>query len=132
MMRPDRLRAWESFIWKRPKEVYGKGQFTLYSQIHPGDIKQGYCGDCYFLSSLSSLAEYSDRVKAIFMTQEINEAGCYAMQFYINGERIEVVVDDFFPYCPYKDEWAFSRSNSEKEIWVMLLEKGWAKIHGSY
>jgi len=40
-------------------------------------------------------------------------------------------VDDFFPFCQHKDEWAFSRS-VEKEIWVLLLEKAWAKIHGSY
>ena len=50
----------------------------------------------------------------------------------MNGELRVVVVDDYFPYCPHKSDWAFSRSDSEKEIWVMLLEKAWAKIFGSY
>lgn len=54
------------------------------------------------------------------------------MRFYINGEPKTIVVDDYFPYCNHKDEWAFSRSSSEKEIWVLLLEKAWAKIYGSY
>lgn len=54
------------------------------------------------------------------------------MRFYINGEPKIVVVDDYFPYCNHKDEWAFSRSSAEKEIWVLLLEKAWAKIYGSY
>jgi calpain-15 len=132
IMRPERLRNWETFIWKRPSEVYGEGNFCLYSKIDPGDIKQGYCGDCYFLSSISSLAEFPERVEDIFLTKQVNDAGCYALRLYVNGEEQIVVVDDYFPYCAYKDEWAFSRSGSDKEIWVLLLEKAWAKLYGSY
>ena len=54
------------------------------------------------------------------------------MKFYVNGEPHIVVVDDYFPFCEKKNDWAFSRSSSEKEIWVLLLEKAWSKIHGSY
>lgn len=54
------------------------------------------------------------------------------MKLYINGEPNTVVVDDYFPFCERKNDWAFSRSSTEKEIWVLLLEKAWAKIHGSY
>lgn len=130
--KPDRLKSWETFVWKRPTDVYGKGNFCLYNKIGPSDIKQGYCGDCYFLSSISSLAESEERVKELFLTKEINKAGCYAVQLYINGELRTVVVDDYFPYCPHKDQWAMSRCNEEKEIWVLILEKAWAKIYGSY
>ena len=132
MMRPERLKSWETFVWKRPSEVYGKKNFVVFKDISPNDIKQGYCGNCYFLSSIASLAESSDRVKAMFLTKEVNEAGIYAMKFYINGEPKIIVVDDYFPYCTHKDDWAFSRSSSEREIWVLLLEKAWAKVYGSY
>jgi calpain-15 len=132
MMRPDRLKKWETFVWKRPREVWGEGKYKVFDNINPNDIKQGQCGDCYFLSSVASLAEYPERVQALFLTKEVNKAGCYAMKFFINGEERVVVVDDFFPYCPYKSEWAFSRCGVEKELWVLLLEKGWAKIYGSY
>jgi len=132
MMKPDRIKSWETFVWKRPTEVFGKGRFCVFNQIKPDDIKQGYCGDCYFLSSISSLAEFPQRIENIFLTKEVNEAGCYALQLYVNGELRIVVVDDYFPYCPHKSDWAFSRSDSQKEIWVMLLEKAWAKIFGSY
>jgi len=71
-------------------------------------------------------------VKAIFVTKEINAAGCYAVDLYINGEKRTVVVDDRFPYCTQKENWAFSRPTSGKEIWVLILEKAWAKIYGSY
>ena len=53
------------------------------------------------------------------------------MKLMIDGVPREVVVDDRFPYDSHKEEWAFSRT-SEKEIWVQLLEKAWAKIYGSY
>ena len=86
-------------MWKRPAEVYGEGNFTLFDKIDPNDIRQGYCGDCYFLSSVSSIAEFPDRIKKIFLTEELNNAGCYAVQLFVNGERRTVVVDDRFPYC---------------------------------
>lgn len=100
--------------------------------VSPKDIVQGYCGDCYYLSSISSLAEYPERVKRIFLTKEVNEAGCYALQLYVNGEPHVVVVDDYLPWHKINKTWAFSRCSSETEIWVQLLEKAWAKVFGNY
>ena len=54
------------------------------------------------------------------------------MKMFANGEPITVVVDDNFPYCNHKDTWAFSRCGLQKELWVLLLEKAWAKLFGSY
>ena len=110
----------------------------LYGEPGPNDIKQGRCGDCYFLASLSALAEFPDRIKRIFLTKDVNEAGCYAVQMYINGEKRTIVVDDYFPYDDETETWAFSqpsRANTPKrpsEIWVLIIEKAWAKVFGSY
>jgi hypothetical protein len=71
--------SWSTFDWRRPAEVYGEGNFSLYDKIDPNDIMQGYCGDCYYLSSIASLAEFPDRIKNIFVTKEVNAAGCYAV-----------------------------------------------------
>ena len=71
-------------------------------------------------------------MKSIFITKEANRAGCYALQFYVNGEVQEVVVDDYFPYNEKSKKWAFSRGTTDMEIWVLLLEKAWAKVFGSY
>ena len=78
------------------------------------------------------MAEHPERVKACFLTQSINNAGCYAVRLYINGEPETVVVDDHFPHFLVNKNWAFSRADNDNEIWVLLLEKAWAKVFGSY
>jgi len=126
------MKKWEQLEWRRPKDVFGEGRFKIYEDPGPNDIKQGKCGDCYFLSSLSSLAEYPERIKNIFITKEVNEAGIYACSFYVNGEKRTVVVDDYFPYDAENEVWGFSRPSFKTEIWVLIVEKCWAKIYGSY
>ena len=59
--------------------MYGKYDVELFRDIKPGDIEQGYCGDCYFLSCLSSLAEFPDRVRELFVTKDTNDSGIYAV-----------------------------------------------------
>ena len=114
----DNQKLWDTYEWKRASEVYGTGDYRVFDNITPTDIKQGDIGNCYYLSSISSLAEFPDRVKAIFLTKEVNSAGCYALKFFINGEPEIVVVDDSFPYCNSRNRWAFSRSTKENELWV--------------
>lgn len=38
-------------------------------KVEPGDIKQGYLGDCYFLAGLAALAERPDRIFNLFLTK---------------------------------------------------------------
>ena len=45
------------------------------------------------------------------------------------GEWTNIVVDDYFP-C-FNNTTAFSRANGD-ELWVLLLEKAYAKAYGSY
>mmetsp|Transcript_5690 Transcript_5690/g.9023 ORF Transcript_5690/g.9023 Transcript_5690/m.9023 type:complete len:128 (+) Transcript_5690:423-806(+) len=59
----------------------------------------------------------------------MNEFGLFAVMLKKNGEAREVVIDDFFP-CQ-DNEPCFSRANGN-ELWVLILEKAWAKLHGSY
>lgn len=36
--------------------------------IEPNDVNQGMLGNCYYMAVLSALAEYPERVKALFYT----------------------------------------------------------------
>jgi len=46
------------------------------------------------MAAISALAEYPERIKDIFLTQEKNKAGIYAVKFYIRGKPWIVEVDD--------------------------------------
>jgi calpain-15 len=48
---------------------------------------------------------------------------------YKNGIKQMVIIDNYFPCRNMKP--CFSRAHG-KELWVLILEKAWAKLHGSY
>lgn len=79
---------------------------------------------------LSSLAEYPDRIQAMFVNKEVNSAGIYMVKFYLNGEETPVIVDDHIPVTK-RGSPAFA-SSRDQELWVSILEKAWAKLHGTY
>jgi calpain-15 len=83
------------------------------------------------LSAIASIAEYSDRIKKIFLTKTINPVGLYVVRMCIAGEYCNIAVDDTFPYCNKYNNFAFSRAKGP-ELWVLILEKAWAKINGNY
>lgn len=53
----------------------------------------------------------------------------YGAYMFKNGLKMIVAVDDKLP-CK-EDEVVFAKSNGP-ELWVLLLEKMWAKLHGCY
>lgn len=75
------------------------------------------------------MAEVPERVYSRFITKEINEAGIYLVTLFVNGFETPVILDDFFPVVYNRPAFC---SSSDGEIWAMLLEKAWAKLHGSY
>jgi calpain-15 len=128
--------------WKRPKdfpkiknESDQNKEWSLFVSdgnilISPEDIRQGELGDCYYLSSISSIAnKYPQSIDDLFITKKTNEYGIYAVYLCIDGFWRVVMVDDLFP-C--KDTGPIYSSSLEKELWVMILEKAWAKIFGSF
>lgn len=115
--------------WRRPHE-FMEHPTVFENDIDPNDIKQGQLGDCWFLSALSSLAERPEMVRRLFVTQEYNPDGVYQIKLCKNGEWVIVTIDDYIP-CRYNGGPMFSRG-AGNELWVMLIEKAYAKLHGNY
>ena len=122
------------FPWKRPS-TYLKGtgmQPTLFvDKIEPNDIDQGALADCYLMGALASVAEFEHLVRNMFEAGQDPDLGCYRIALCKNGWWLTVTVDDFLPCSGPKP--AYSRNREEpNEIWVSLVEKAYAKVHGSY
>ena len=121
----ERFSAYE---WKRASDIYQ--EVSIFSDgISPGDVSQGELGDCYFLAVCSSMAEDPTRVQQRFITTKPNAAGAYLVDFYVNGVETPVLIDDWLPTKFEKPAFAHSKTG---ELWVSLLEKAWAKLHGSF
>lgn len=103
--------------------------------ICPGDVAQGTLGDCWLLSSISSLAEFPGAVRAIFAEDNLQSDGRYTVRIFAKREAtwMDVTVDDFFPcrsgVCG--SEALFAKPDGG-ELWVCVLEKAFAKFLGSY
>lgn len=121
----------QAYIWCRPEDIFNQQPYKIFEGgIEPNDIKQGELGDCYFLSSLAALAERPNLIQRLFSNKEISEEHCYCVWLCHDGIWEAVVLDDYFP-CRNNKVPAFSKSNG-KELWVLLLEKAYAKLHGGY
>jgi calpain-15 len=122
-------------IWRRLHKIVPDGSGApwcmLRDSISPRDIIQGELGDCYFISALSVLAERPELVLNLLLSRELNKEGVYKVRICKDGEWQVVTVDDSFPVRADHGRLAFARARGN-QLWVSLLEKAYAKIHGSY
>ena len=67
----------------------------IFDGIDPSDIIMGSCNDCYMFAALAGIAEGTadevgehekgQRIRDNFLVTQVNTAGCYAIQFIIDG-----------------------------------------------
>ena len=102
-------------------------------KIEPSDICQGGLGDCWLLAAIACVAEEnSDKIKSLFITREADAFSCYQIRLFDKHSHRwrTFTIDDRIPVRgdgnPY-----FSNPHGN-ELWVLLLEKAYAKMVGSY
>jgi calpain-15 len=65
----------------------------------------------------------------LFALADVNHEGVFSAYLYKDGEKVEMVVDNYIPCLDGIPVFSHSKTN---ELWVMVLEKAWAKLLGSY
>lgn len=112
--------------------------------IDLSDIKQGKIGNCYYLASLGAIAKASPSYLRKMITiydEDGNSEGEFKNQTFLvrffdskKNERFVAIDNKFWFYeNSLNPVYAnFSSIKESYEIWVMVLEKAWAKINGGY
>ena len=121
-------------------DVFSQDKYSLFgsNSISPKDAVQGALGDCWFIAAASAVATDPERIKKIFLTQNLNNAGVYALRLYLLGVPITVSVDEYlaFKYDPIAnkltDDPYYARPGLDGSLWMPILEKAAAKLYGNY
>ncbi|GMI12142.1 hypothetical protein TrVE_jg34 [Triparma verrucosa] len=102
------------------------------------DVQQGSLGDCYFLTALA-LVSTDTECTASLIDESLEQHGCYGVSFFLDGTWQMVYVDGFFPcyvstkpHSVVKPRPCFASSGNRREIWPMVVEKAFAKLHGCW
>ncbi len=111
--------------------IYQYAQGTLFKNgTAVNDIKQGVAGDCYFLTTLSAIAQ--DKPSYLQEMFIDNGDDTFTVKFNNNGINEYVTVDRYLPtnssgnlvYASYGSNY----TNTGNELWVALAEKAYAQL----
>ncbi|MFN7416238.1 MAG: C2 family cysteine protease [Dolichospermum sp.] len=99
--------------------------------ISANDIRQGQVGDCYYLATLSSIAQENPTYIQNMFTD--NGDSTFTVRFYNNGVADYLTVDRQLPTnlsgnAVYAGWGGGSSSSTSNELWVSLAEKAYAQL----
>lgn len=148
---------WEDLTWKSPRDWLDSASFAS-GNIASNDVEQGALGDCWFIGALSVLATRDElvcgSVKEMSTAEQVvaetvpgiskgvypplfhpfAAKGLYVFRFFKDESWRYVIVDERLPVFEGNGDpqYVFGHCREPGELWVPLLEKAYAKLHGCY
>lgn len=118
-----------------------EGHQAFVAGIHPNDVDQGLLGDCYFLSSIASIAQYRPSFIKSLITPKEDKS--YDVKLYKRGwfGRLELMTINVHAVVPQRDgqivftrvgDVIKSRFGRQVEVWPIILEQAYADMLGGY
>ncbi|KXZ50588.1 hypothetical protein GPECTOR_16g763 [Gonium pectorale] len=97
-------------------------------------LLQGVLDSGCFLGALAAVAAIrgGELLLDLIVSDDAAGAGAYTFQLFKHGCWQAVVVDNYLPCLAGQERLAFACSAVVGELWPSLLEKAYAKVHGSY
>nr|XP_021148731.1 calpain-10 isoform X4 [Columba livia] len=120
--------------WLRPKDICSTPRLFS-NNLQDVQVKQGILGDCWFLCACVALQKSKYLLNKVIPPGQPSWAddsyrGCFTCRVWQFGRWVDVTIDDRLPCLGGK--LCFSQCQTEDLFWLPLLEKAYAKVHGSY
>ncbi|XP_028926075.1 calpain-10 isoform X2 [Ornithorhynchus anatinus] len=120
--------------WLRPQEICSNPRLFP-ENPREGQVKQGILGDCWFLCACAALQKSKHLLDQVIVPGQPSWSdqayrGRFTCRVWRFGQWTEVTVDDRLPCLGGR--LCFSQCQAEDVFWLPLLEKAYAKLHGSY
>ena len=127
------LFLYDKVYWKRISDLTNNNYSIFEKEIDCTKFKQGDIGNCYFISSVATLSNYSQLIIQLFRQDNINQEGYYEICLFINGHWQIIIIDDYLPFYKDNENFVFSKpADNCYGLFLCLLEKAYAKIKGGY
>lgn len=98
-----------------------------------GDVIQGQLGDCWFLGALAVMGAHEKLLANCFWRGDtFKEYGMFVVRFFKDCHIIFIIIDDRLPVKAKDGRLIFASCKDPNELWVPIIEKAYAKLHGSY
>eukprot|EP00933_Yihiella_yeosuensis_P034286 TRINITY_DN2778_c0_g1_i9.p1 TRINITY_DN2778_c0_g1~~TRINITY_DN2778_c0_g1_i9.p1 ORF type:complete len:954 (-),score=122.26 TRINITY_DN2778_c0_g1_i9:172-2691(-) len=102
------------------------------SGISYKDVGKGESNTGYMLASLMAIAHAQPKViEDMFVDRHLWPKNVYKTKWFYHGREINVSVDNMIPAKKKYEPW-FTQFSNSGEVWPMVVEKAWAKLHSSF
>ena len=114
-------------------EIWCRHGSLFVDDTSSNDVIQGQLGDCWFLGALAVMGAHTNLLRQCFWKfDSFKSYGLFVVRFFKGCDVIFVIIDDRIPVKNRDGKVIFAMCKDPNELWVPLIEKAYAKLHGCY